>query len=166
MSESKTMKDLAAAFAGESQANRKYLFYGEVADKEGFASVAKLFRAAAAAETIHAKNHYRNMEMIRTTEENLKDAIAGETYEYTEMYPEFMKDAEAEGAKKAYRDFNLANEVEKVHGALYRKALAGLSDKVATDYYLCTVCGHIEEGSAPDKCPVCGAGAKAYKLID
>ncbi|MEA3283862.1 MAG: rubrerythrin family protein [Synergistota bacterium] len=162
----KTMANLAEAFSGESQANRKYLFYSEVADKEGVSSVAKLFRAAAAAETLHAKMHYRNMGKICDTETNLKDAIAGETYEYTEMYPPFIDDAEAEGEKKAHKGFSLANEVEKVHAELYKRALDHLSDKRAVDYYLCTVCGHIEEGAAPDKCPVCGASSKAYELVE
>nr|WP_321500446.1 rubrerythrin family protein [uncultured Dethiosulfovibrio sp.] len=162
----KTMAGLAEAFAGESQANRKYLFYSEVADKEGYTSVAKLFRAAAAAETLHAKMHYRNMGKIKDTEANLKDALAGEIYEYTEMYPAFIADAESEGEKRALTGFTMANEVEKVHAELYKKALEHLADKTSVDYYLCTVCGHIEENSAPEKCPVCGAGSKSYELVE
>ncbi|PIE55028.1 MAG: rubrerythrin [Dethiosulfovibrio peptidovorans] len=162
---SKTMADLSEAFAGESQANRKYLFYAEVADKEGFQSVARLFRAAAAAETIHAKMHYRNMGKIGSTEANLKDAIQGETYEFTEMYPEFIANAKAEGEKRALTGFNLANQVEKVHADLYKRALEHLSEKRSVDYYLCTVCGHIEEGNAPERCPVCGAPSRVYQLV-
>ena len=161
-----TMKDLAAAFAGESQANRKYLAYALQADKEGFPQAAKLFRAAAEAETIHAHAHLRTMGKIKTTLENLQDAVNGETYEFSEMYPAFIKDAEAEGATQALRSFKLANEAEQVHAELYQKALANLNSEIAIDLYVCTVCGHIAEGSAPDTCPICKAKAQAYKKVD
>jgi len=158
-----TEKNLAAAFAGESQANRKYLAYAKQADAEGYTQIAKLFRATAEAETIHAHAHFKNMGMIKSTAENLQAAIDGETYEFNVMYPDFIKQAEAEGSNKSIiRAFKLANEAEKVHADLYANALANLEAKGSSDYYLCTVCGHIHEGSAPDTCPICGAKAQAY----
>ena len=162
-----TEKNLAAAFAGESQANRKYLAFAKQADAEGYTKIAKLFRATAEAETIHAHAHFKNMGMIKSTAENLKAAIAGETYEFSTMYPEFLKEAQAEGSNTSIiRAFTHANEAEKVHAELYQNALANLETKDSSDYYLCTICGHIHEGSAPDSCPICGAKAQAYKKID
>jgi len=162
-----TEKNLAAAFAGESQANRKYLAYAKQADAEGYTKIAKLFRATAEAETIHALAHFKNMGKINSTAENLKAAIAGETYEFSTMYPDFLKDAETEGSNKnIVRAFTLANEAEKVHAELYSEALANLEAKGSADYYLCTICGHIHEGSAPDTCPICGAKAQAYTKVD
>jgi rubrerythrin len=160
---SKTEENLAAAFEGESQANRKYLAYAKQADGEGYHQVAKLFRAIAEAETIHAHTHFRNMGSIRSTAENLQAAINGETYEFTEMYPPFIDKSEKEGHTAATRGFIFANESEKVHADLFKKALANLGDKTEFDVYLCTVCGHIAEQNSPDKCPICGAGAKAYQ---
>lgn len=127
--------------------------------------MAKLFRAAAEAETIHAHSHLRALEGIKSTAENLQAAIDGETYEFTEMYPGFIKEADAEGAKQAKRSFELANEAEKVHAELYKKALASLEQKADTDYFVCGVCGYIHEGSAPDKCPVCGAPSNKFKNV-
>jgi rubrerythrin len=165
----KTTKDLQAAFAGESQANRKYTAYARKADQDGFPQTAKLFRAAAAAETVHALNHFRALDGVKSTEENLKDAIAGEHYEATEMYPAFIKDAEAEGdeAKRGLRSFNYALEVEKVHEELYTKALETLKEPQteAYDYYVCPVCGYTHARNAPEKCPVCGAVASRFERI-
>ncbi|MGI6092495.1 MAG: rubrerythrin family protein [Veillonellaceae bacterium] len=160
---SKTEENLAAAFEGESQANRKYLAYAQQADAEGYKQIAKLFRVVAEAETIHAHTHFRNNGGVRSTAENLQAAINGETYEFTEMYPPFIKKAEEEGHTAATRGFKLANEAEKVHGALYQKALDNLGTKDEYDLYLCSVCGHVAEGEAPDKCPICGAKSTAYK---
>ncbi len=159
---SKTMENLKEAFAGESQANRKYLAFAEKADKEGYAQVAKLFRAAAAAETIHAHAHLKAMKGIETTEENLKAAISGETHEYESMYPPMIEAAVAEGDKTAERSFRFANAVEKVHADLYRKALEKMGNLEETDYYVCPVCGHTVEGAPEDKCPICGAAAKVF----
>ncbi len=163
------MKDLQAAFAGESQANRKYTAFARRADQEGHPQVAKLFRAAAAAETVHALNHFRAMDAIQSTEENLKTAIAGEHYEATEMYPAFVKDAESEGesARRGLRSFNDALAVEKVHEALYTKALETLSQPQgeAFDYYVCPVCGYTHERNAPDRCPVCGTAGSRFERI-
>jgi rubrerythrin len=142
----KTTKDLQAAFAGESQANRKYTAFAKKADEEGYPQVAKLYRAAAAAETVHALSHFRALGEIKSTQENLNAAIAGEHYEAVRMYPEFIKDAESEGeqAKRGLRSFTYAMEVEKVHEALYRKALEMLSAHQAEtfDYYICPICGY------------------------
>jgi rubrerythrin len=161
-----TDKNLAAAFAGESQANQKYLAFAKQADAEGYTQIAKLFRATAAAEILHAYAELKTMGGIKTTAENLKTAIHGETYEFTEMYPEFIKEAEGENQTAALRVFRLANEAEKVHAALYQKALDNLDSTKATDYYLCTVCGHIAEDSAPEKCPICGGKSQVYKKVD
>jgi rubrerythrin len=159
----KTEENLQEAFAGESQANRKYLAFANKADKEGFAQAAKLFRAAAAAETIHAHAHLRALKGVGATAENLKEAIAGETHEFKNMYPQMIKDAEAEGHKAALRSFQYANAVEKTHAELYQKALESLEAAPAEyDYYVCSVCGHTHEKEAPEKCPVCGANANAF----
>ena len=159
----KTDENLHEAFAGESQANRKYLAFANKAEKEGFIQAAKLFRAAAAAETIHAHAHLRAMKGVGTTAENLRDAIAGETHEFKNMYPKMIAEAEAEGHKAALRSFQYANEVEKVHAALYQKALESLDIQAEIyDYYVCSVCGHTHEKEAPEKCPVCGANAHAF----
>jgi len=143
----KVTEDLKAAFAGESQANRKYTSYAKKADDEGYPQVAKLFRAAAVAEANHAANHLRALGELKSTAENLKAAIEGENYEVVSMYPEFLKDAEAEGVKKALTTFKWAWEVEKVHEQLYRKALESLGQETASfDYYVCPVCGYTQEG--------------------
>ena len=164
---STTQENLMAAFAGESQANRKYLAFAVAADKEGMHQVAKLFRAAAAAETVHAHAHLKNAGKIGNTMANLKSAIEGETYEFTEMYPAFISEAQSDNQSIAIiKGMQLANDAEKVHASLYQKALATLSNPVPVDYFLCTVCGHIAEGLAPDQCPICGAKAAAYKKVD
>ncbi len=136
---SKTEQNLMDAFAGESQANRKYLAYAKKAEQEGSKQAAKLFRAAAAAETIHAHNHLRELGVVKSTKENLMDAINGESYEFQKMYPQMISDAKAEGQTGALRSFNYANEVEKVHAALYKKALESLGKGGDTDYYVGSV---------------------------
>ena len=160
-----TKKNLMDAFAGESQANRKYLAYADKAAKEGFPQVAKLFRAAAHAETIHAHAHLRLAGKVNDTLANLEDAIAGETYEFTKMYPEMIKDAEAEGNKAAASYMKWVNEVEEVHANLYKKALAAKGKMEETDYYICTVCGYTHEGPHDGPCPVCNAPAKAFEKL-
>jgi rubrerythrin len=159
---SKTEQNLMDAFAGESQANRKYLAFAKKAEQEGFTNVAKLFRAAAAAETIHAHNHLRGMNAVKSTKENLMAAISGEMFEFQNMYPRMISDAKAEGQDYALRSFNLANEVEKVHAALYTKALESLGNGTAVEYHVCSVCGHTVEGEAPDECPVCRSKKQAF----
>lgn len=162
---SKTKDNLMTAFAGESQANRKYLAYAAQADKEGFSQVAKLFRAAAEAETIHAHAHLRHAGKIGDTMANLEDAVAGETYEFTQMYPEMMKDAETEQEKKLLAYFGWVNAVEEVHANLYKKALAAKGKMEAVDYYVCSVCGYTHEGPHDGPCPVCKAAAKAFYKV-
>jgi rubrerythrin len=163
---SQSEKDLLAAFAGESQANRKYLAFAKQADKEGNPQVAKLFRAAAEAETIHAHNHLRTVEGIRDTAENLKEAIAGETHEFKKMYPEMIEHSKEEGLKNAQRTFTFANETEKVHAALYQHALDNLGSLKEADYYVCSVCGYTCENEAPDKCPICDAKSSVFFKVD
>ena len=163
---SETEKNVQAAFAGESQANRKYLAFAKKADDEGYPQAAKLFRAAAEAETVHAHNHLKELSGIKSTKENLEAAISGESYEFQDMYPQMIEDAKAEDNKSALRSFNFANEVEKVHAELYQKALDSLGSNEETDYYVCDICGYTAEGDAPDNCPVCNARKKMFKKID
>lgn len=163
MSENKTLKNLMAAFAGESEANRKYTAYAKQAEKEGKVNAAKLFRAAADAETIHALKHFEVAGKVGSTAENLKDGVKGETYEYKEMYPDFVKEAEAEGNKAALMSFTFAMKAEEVHAKLYQEALENLDQTEEVFYYLCPVCGNIEK-SIPEKCSICGApGSKFIK---
>ena len=162
-----TIENLKTAFAGESQANRKYLAFARRAEKDGYPQIARLFRAAAEAETIHALAHLQNMGGVGTTIENLQSAIAGETYEYTEMYPPMVEQAKSENHKgKTMLEY--ASKVERVHAALYQQALAALQagkDLDAMDLYLCPVCGHLEFGKPPEKCPFCGLPAARYQKI-
>ncbi|MHA1193337.1 MAG: rubrerythrin family protein [Promethearchaeota archaeon] len=165
----KSEEGLKTAFAGESQANRKYLAFAKQAEKDGLPGVAHLFRAAAAAETVHANNHLRTLGGIKTTKENLNEAIEGEFYEFTTMYPEFIENAKTESNVAAERTFNYANEVEKIHHELYKKALEAVEngeDLKENDIYVCSVCGYTHEGEAPDKCPVCGAVKKAFNKVE
>ena len=164
----KTIDDLKAAFAGESQANRKYLAWSKQADREGYPGVAKLFRAVAAAETVHAHNHLRTLGEIKTTAENLEAAIGGEHYEVTSMYPDFMQDAEAEDEDRALKTFKWAWEVEQVHEVMYKQALENLKLDSGKDlqYWVCATCGYTVTGDAPpDICPVCNSKASAFKEI-
>lgn len=163
---SKTEKNLKDAFAGESQANRKYLAFAKKADSEGHKQIAKLFRAAAEAETVHALSHLKELGAIKSTKENLEAAIGGETYEFQSMYPQMIEEADAEGQKAAKRSFYLANEVEKVHASLYKKALEYLGKNPKVDYHVCQVCGNTVEGEPPDKCPICGASKKTFKKVE
>ena len=163
---SKTEENLKEAFAGESQANRKYLAFAKKADDEGFKQVAKLFRAAAEAETVHAHNHLKELSGIKSTKENLVEAINGESYEFQKMYPEMIEKAKDEGNKSAMRSFHIANEVEKVHAGLYKKALDSLGKNQEVDYYICKVCGNTVEGEPPDVCPVCGAKKMAFYKVE
>jgi rubrerythrin len=157
---SKTEKNLEEAFAGESQASRRYLFFADKAEGEGHPQIARLFRAAAGAETVHARNHLEAMDGIGSTAENLKEAIKGENYEFSEMYPAFIEQAKEEKQTRAEISFDRANKVEKVHHALYQKALEALEtgkEPKAEPYFVCSVCGYTVAGEAPEKCPICGA---------
>ena len=162
-----TKENLDTAFSGESQAYQKYSAFAEKAEKDGFTNIAKLFRTTAEAEKIHAAGHLKAMEKIGSTVENLEAAIGGETYEFEDMYPPMYEQAVAEG-HKAKKMFGFALEAEKVHAELYSKALEAVKDGKDLDevnIYLCPICGHIELGTPPEKCPVCGAKASAYIQI-
>jgi rubrerythrin len=163
-----TMDNLKAAFAGESQANRKYLAFAKKAESDGRPEIAKLFRAAAEAETVHAHAHLRVMGGIRETAQNLEEAIAGEGHEFETMYPGFIAEAEKEGNKPATISFKNAMAVEEIHHGLYTEALSTLKagkDLPAKQIFVCAICGNTVLGSAPDKCPVCGAPkAKFFEI--
>lgn len=164
-----TKDNLKEAFAGESQANRKYTFFAEKADAAGNKQLARLFRAAAEAETVHARNHLRVLGDIKTDKENLEVAINGEHYEFTSMYPGFIDQARAENDKPAIMSFEGANKVEQIHHKLFQAALRNLEAGKAmkeTAYYVCQVCGNTVEGDAPDRCPICGAPRAKFKKID
>jgi len=157
---SKTVENLMDAFAGESQANRRYLAFARKAEEEGLPQAAKLFRAAAEAETVHALNHLRILGEIKSTLENLDAAVSGETFEYKTMYPEYLSLAKQEGNHQAVWSFDVANKVEQVHAGLFSRAVEALRIKkelAKVDYYVCSVCGNTVENSAPEKCPICGA---------
>jgi rubrerythrin len=163
----KTQDNLKEAFAGESQANRKYLAFADKADQEGYKQVARLFRAAADAETVHAKNHLRVMGGVGKTMDNLKTAISGETEEFKEMYPKFIEEAKKEKASDAILlSFDVANQVEKIHAGLYQKALDDLGKNKETDYHVCQICGNTVENGAPDRCPICNAPKGMFKKMD
>jgi rubrerythrin len=164
---SKTEGFLKEAFAGESQANRKYLAFAAKADQEGFPQAARLFRAAAEAETVHAHSHLRALKGIRGTKENLQEAIAGETHEFKKMYPEMIESAKAEGEKIAERSFQYANQVERIHAELYQKLLEGFGKpQEAYSYYVCPVCGYTAERQAPVNCPICGTKGEMFKKVE
>lgn len=166
---SKTNENVADAFAGESQANRRYLFFAAKAEDEGHKQVARLFRAAADAETAHARNHLKVMQGIKSTKENLGAAISGEHHEYTQMYPDFIKQAQSEGEDKASHSFDIANQVEQIHHGLFQAALSALEKSQTIEeksIYVCQYCGNTVEGEAPEKCPICGALQKMFKRID
>lgn len=158
---SQTLDNLMEAFAGESQANRKYLAYAKKAEKEGKVNAAKLFRAASDAETIHALRHFEVAGQVADTAENLKDAVAGETHEFEDMYPDFVEIAKDESNKAAVQTFMFAMKAERVHAKLYAEALRNLDSTEEIAYYLCPVCGNIEK-AVPDKCPICGAPGSSF----
>jgi len=164
---SKTLENLKEAFAGESQANRKYLAYAKKADEEGHPQAARMFRAAAAAETIHAHAHLRAMDGVGGTSDNLKDAIAGETHEFKSMYPAMIDAAHAEGHAHAATSFRFANKVEETHANLYQGILDNLGGaQEEYVYFVCPVCGHTAGKAAPDTCPVCGTPGGRFMKID
>lgn len=161
-------ENLMTAFAGESQANRKYLAFAKKADEEGFKQVAKLFRAAADAETVHALRHLKVADGIKETKDNLKEAITGETHEFTKMYPEMIELAEEENNTEALYSFKGAIAAEEVHASMYKEALAAVetgNDLPESELYVCQVCGHTAH-AAPDKCPVCGVPKTMFKRIE
>lgn len=162
-----THDNLKEAFAGESQAFQKYTSFAEVAEKEGRPNIARLFRTTAQAERIHAAGHFQALDGVGGTVDNLRAAIGGETYEFEKMYPPMLEQATAEGHKAA-RMFRFAVEAERVHAELYARALAAATrgeDLAEEKFYLCPVCGHIEFGAPPAKCPTCGAVAAKFVLV-
>jgi len=167
--EYKTENNLQEAFSGESKANRRYMFFADKADKEGYPQVARLFRAVAEAETVHARNHLMAMDAIGSTRDNVTAANIGEHQEFTGMYPAFIEMAKREKNDRAERTFDWANKVEQIHYKYFEEALKALKeDKPMADatYYVCQVCGNTVTGEAPDKCPICGAPAKAFKKME
>jgi rubrerythrin len=166
----KTSDNLKAAFAGESQANRKYLAFAKKADTEGYNGIAKLFRAAAHAETVHAMRELNDLGAVQGTAENLQDAIGGETYEYTDMYVKFLEEARSEGVKEAAKTFAWAKAAEEVHAELYRKALEAArkgEDLRPQGVWVCEKCGNIEFGAAPpEKCRLCGHPKEWFRWVD
>lgn len=162
---SRTEENLKAALAGESQANRTYLAFAKKAEEEGYSQAAKLFRAAAEAETIHAMTYLEQLGRIKGTVDNLKAAVGGESHEYMEMYPDFVKQAEEEGQTEAKTAFNWALKVEEGHADLYNKMVESLDNVEGPDYYVCGTCGWTSEGEAPERCPVCGRPKEQFKRI-
>ena len=157
---SKTKDNLKNAFAGESQANRRYTAFAKKADEEGHPQIARLFRAAAEAETVHALNHLKIIGETKSTLTNLETAISGETFEFKSMYPEYLKSAKEDDDKQATWSFDVANKVEQIHANLYEKAAEALKsgrELARIDYYICSVCGNTVENAAPERCPICGA---------
>ncbi len=161
-----TEMNLLQAFAGESQANRRYLAFAKQAEKEGYAQVARLFRAAAESETVHALSHLRVSGQIGSTMENLKAAIAGETHEYKVMYPPMIEKAQEEGNLAARSSFSNANAVEADHALLYQRALDAMGKIEETEYYVCSHCGYTSADGLPDTCPVCNSAAAAFTCVD
>ena len=162
-----TQENLKEAFAGESQAFQKYTSFAEAAEKEGLPNIARLFRTTAQAERIHAAGHFKALDGVGATLKNLEAAIGGETFEFEEMYPPMLDQAEAEG-HKAKRMFGYAVKAEEIHAILYTKALEAArsgEDLTEVEFHLCPVCGHIEFGAAPDKCPICGVPAAKFVQV-
>ncbi|MBS3815081.1 MAG: rubrerythrin family protein [Hadesarchaea archaeon] len=166
---SKTENNIEEAFSGESKARSKYTFFAEKAEEEGKSQIAKLFRAAALAEEIHAGNHFKTMDGLKTTKENLLSAIQGENYEHTEMYPEFVETAQEESKEQAEKWFDYALKVEKKHEEFYREALEAIendNDLSESDWFVCEVCGNTVRGEAPENCPICGAPREKFQEVD
>jgi len=165
---SQTFENLREAFTGESQANRRYIAFSKRAEDEGYPQVAKLFRAASEAETVHALNHLRIMKEVKSTLENLNTALEGESFEYSKMYPGFIEQARKENKSDVVWSFDVANKVEQIHAGLFTKAIKSLKIEKkmeSIDYYVCQVCGNTVEDKAPDKCPICGAPSQKFKKI-
>ena len=164
-----TDENLQAAFARESQANRKYLFFADVAEEAGYKQVARLLRAAAEAETVHARNHLKVMGGIKSTSENVKVAVSGENYECTEMYPGFIEKARSDNNASAVRSFDLANKVERIHLSLFQEAGKSLETSEpfgSLPYSVCQVCGNTIEGDPPEVCSICGSSRSKFNIVD
>ncbi len=167
--EIKTEKNLQEAFAGESQANRRYLFFADKAEKEGHTQIARLFRATAEAETVHARNHFNAMDGVGSTKDNLLAGVVGEHYEFTRMYPPFIEQAELENNKRAQVSFEFANKVEEIHHGYFEEALKALEagGKLKDEpYFVCPVCGNTVASEAPEKCPICSTPGSRFKRVE
>jgi rubrerythrin len=162
----KTDDNLKAAFEGECKAYMKYLAFAGAAEKEGQRQIAKLFRALAEAEKVHALNHFAIMGEARGVEQNATSAVDSETYEFTQMYPAFIKQAEQDSHSRAAASFRGASAVEKIHSGLLNNALSSIGRSREEDYYVCTVCGNTVPGTMPDKCSVCGAASDKFKFVE
>jgi len=166
---SNSEENLREAFTGESQANRRYLFFADKAEKEGHPQIARLFRAAAEAETVHAHNHFTAMDGIGSTRDNLTAAAMGEHYEFTRMYPPFITKAEEEQNTRAQRTFEYANEVEQVHHRIFEETLKALNagqQLKDEPYFVCPVCGYTVAGEPPERCPICGTPRGRFKRVE
>ena len=164
-----TEKNLQEAFAGESQANRRYLFFADKADKEGYPQAARLFRAAAEAEMVHARNHFNAMDGIGSTESNLLAASIGEHHEFTRVYPPFIEKAREDNNKRAQITFEYANEVEQIHHGYFEEMLEAVkAGQQLKDepYFVCPVCGNTFASEAPDRCPICNAPKYRFKRVE
>lgn len=175
-----TIDNLNAAFQGESNAARRYALFAEKADQEGYPQAARLFRAAARAETIHRDSHkavilglggtIKNFQLDAvapgTTAENLRAAVTGESYERDTMYPEFLARARQDGAQEAVRTFVQAQKAEAEHARLYQAELDQLGRTTAGPLYVCTVCGFTTTSLPARNCPSCRESADKYVRID
>ncbi len=161
-----TKDNLMAAFAGESQANRKYLAFAKKAEAEGYKSAARMFRAAAEAETLHAHAHLNAVDGVKSTEENLKSAVSGETFEFEKMYPPYLEEAKKEGHDKGVRSISYAMEAEKVHADLFSDVLSNLNKEDDSIYYLCPQCGYVEKNGTPDNCPICTTKGSLFIKVE
>lgn len=163
-----TKANLEAAFAGESQAHMKYLIYADQAEKDGFPNVARVFRANAYAEQVHATGHFKVLKKLGDTTANLQDGINGENFEVEEMYPAYMAVAELQDERGAVRSTKWAREAEKVHAEMYadaKKSVESLSDSDVQKVYVCSVCGWTGVGEHPDNCPLCNAKKEFFKIF-
>lgn len=163
-----TRENLSNAYAGESQAHMRYLIYADVAEKEGKANIARLFRAVAYAERVHATAHLHELGMVNDTSQNLSAAIGGENFEVDEMYPAYNKVAELQEEKGAARSTLYAWEAEKIHAKFYADAKARTDAGEDLDIgklHVCPVCGYTGEGEAPEACPVCKTKADRFRYF-
>jgi rubrerythrin len=163
----KTRSNLYEAFVGEAKAHHRLLAFARKADDEGYSQIARLFRAVAAAEGVHAERHLRLLgeAVVQSTEENLQSSFERETTVNQVYYPQFIRQAEEEGERAAALTFSQARDVEEGHAALYKHALSAMLRDETHDFYVCHVCGYVAGREAPDQCPVCGAKREQFRLV-
>jgi len=160
----KTLKNLKAGFVAESQAHLRNLAFAMKAEQEGYSQVARLFRAIAEAEAVHAFNHFRLLGAVSGTQDNLESAFERENLA-SSTYPQFIREANEEGNTSVATAMSYSRDVEKGHAKLYKKALAHMMSEEETEYYVCQVCGHVSDGTLPDKCPICGAPKEKFRKV-